>query len=66
LQQNGLLSYIHDNGVEKKFMLMDSAYSVVDSVEMETYLLDTHDFIAMENGHFLIFVSGRNMFRRRQ
>lgn len=35
--------------------MMDSSYQVVDSVRMENYLLDSHDFIAMENGHFLIF-----------
>ena len=38
-----------------QFYLMDSAFQIVDSVWMEKYTLDSHDFIAMENGHFLIF-----------
>ena len=55
LQRNDLLSYSYNSVGTPQFFIMDSSYVVVDSVSMDDYILDTHDFIAMENGHFLIF-----------
>jgi hypothetical protein len=55
VQRNGLISFLRNENDDKRFYLMDSSYVIVDSVRMENYLLDSHDFIAMENGHFLIF-----------
>jgi len=55
LQPNGLLAFNYTIGISTKIYIMDSSYVVVDSVGMDDYILDTHDFMAMENGHFLIF-----------
>lgn len=55
VQPSGLLSFYKSDGDVKQVYLMDSAFQIVDSVWMEDYDLDTHDFIAMENGHFLMF-----------
>jgi hypothetical protein len=55
VQPSGLLSFLRNEDNDGRFYMMDSSYQVVDSVRMENYLLDSHDFIAMENGHFLIF-----------
>ena len=55
VQPSGLLSFLRSDDEVKQFYLMDSSYQIVDSVRMERYQIDTHDFIAMENGHFLIF-----------
>ena len=55
VQPSGLLSFLRMDSVYNRVYLMDSNFQTVDSVWMEDYELDTHDFIAMENGHFLIF-----------
>ena len=55
VQKNGLLSFRNTIGDDFKFYIMDSSYVVIDSAWMDDYILDSHDFIAMENGHFLLF-----------
>ncbi|MES2380182.1 MAG: aryl-sulfate sulfotransferase [Bacteroidota bacterium] len=51
IQSNGLMSYYHD----RKYFLMDKNFTLIDSVScignIET---DTHDFIILPNGHYLI------------
>ncbi len=55
VQRSGLISFLRTEDGDSRIYMMDSSYRVVDSVRMESYQLDSHDFIAMENGHFLIF-----------
>lgn len=51
LQPNGLMSYFS----ETKFYLMDSTFTVVDSVGcVNGVATDSHDFIALANGHYLL------------
>jgi hypothetical protein len=51
LQPSGLMSYFQN----EKFFLMDSTFRVVDSVGcINGIKSDSHDFIAMENGHYLL------------
>jgi len=55
IQPSGLLSYLKKDSEYNQVYLMDQSFQIVDSVWMEDFELDSHDFIAMENGHFLIF-----------
>jgi arylsulfate sulfotransferase len=55
IQDNGLISFLRNDEQYSQVYIMDSSFHTVDSVWMENYKLDSHDFIAMENGHFLIF-----------
>ncbi len=55
IQRNGLISFLRKDDNHNQIYLMDSTFQVVDSVWMENYQLDSHDFIAMANGHFLLF-----------
>lgn len=52
LQPNRLLSFMK-RGAEAKFYLMDSTFTAIDSLYAKTYVPNPHDFIALENGHFL-------------
>jgi hypothetical protein len=54
LQPNGLLSFMK-RGTSIMFYMMDSTYTIVDSLKAKTYKTDPHDFIAMKNGHYLFF-----------
>src|SRR5690554_164050 len=50
-QDNGLLTY-YNNG---KFYVMDSSYSIVDSLYMQNgYSTDTHECLILENKHVLM------------
>jgi hypothetical protein len=55
VQPSGLLTYLRRDAEVTQVYLMDSSFNTLDSVWMEDYKFDTHDFIAMENGHFLLF-----------
>jgi hypothetical protein len=55
LQKNGVLSYNDVTGDDLKFYIMDSSFVVTDSVWMDDYIPDNHDFLVLENGHFLMF-----------
>jgi hypothetical protein len=51
LQPNGLMSYSRQN----KFYLMDSTFMIIDTVACPNGVLtDTHDFLILPNGNFLI------------
>ncbi len=54
IQASGLLSFLRMDSVYNQVYLMDHSFQTVDSVWMEDFELDSHDFIAMENGHFLM------------
>lgn len=67
---NGMMSFYHQG----MFYMMDSAFAVVDSVTTVNGLrLDTHDFLILPNGHFLLTgfedirmdLSAYRMFNRR-
>jgi len=55
IQPSGMLSFLRNDSVTNQIYIIDSSFQTVDSVWMDDYQLDSHDFIAMENGHFLIF-----------
>ncbi len=55
LKSNGLLAYRTRVTSVAKFYLMDSSFVIVDSVGMVGYKLDSHDFLALESGNFIIF-----------
>lgn len=57
IHDNGMLVYNYTIGETTKIYIMDSSFVVIDSVGMEGYNLDTHDYLVMENGHYLIFGS---------
>ncbi len=51
IQPNGLMSYSYGN----QFMLMDSAFHIVDSVSCKNGIhTDAHDMQILPNGHFLL------------
>lgn len=51
LHPNGLMSYFGDN----KFMIMDSAFRIVDSVGCVNGIeTDNHDFVILPNGNYLL------------
>ena len=50
---NGLISYFKSN----KFFLMDSTFTVVDSVSCVGYDTDSHEFLILPNGHYLLLGS---------
>ncbi|MFC2115688.1 aryl-sulfate sulfotransferase [Bacteroidota bacterium] len=55
LHSNGYLSYrdrVNDNAM---FYIMDSSFVTVDSVTMDDYPIDGHDFRILENGNYLMF-----------
>lgn len=54
LQRNGMLTYQNQPGDDLKFYLMDSSFLVVDSVGMDDYAVDGHDFLVLENGNYLL------------
>ena len=54
IQPSGLLSFLRMDSVYNQVYLMDHSFQIIDSVWMEDFELDSHDFIAMENGHFLM------------
>ena len=55
---NGLLCYAIStipNGPREKYFIMDSTYTVVDSVNTGNgYILDSHDMLLLANGHYLV------------
>ncbi len=55
IQRNGMLSFKHDLGGQMKYYIMDSSFVIVDSVGMNDYTIDSHDFLVLKNGHFLMF-----------
>lgn len=57
IQPNKLLSFMGRSGTNPMFYIMDSTYTIVDSVKSVTYKPDPHDFMAMKNEHFL-FICG--------
>ena len=57
VQRNDLLSFMGRGSSGAMFYLMDSTYAIIDSVKSKTYKPDPHDFIAMENGHFLFIAN---------
>jgi hypothetical protein len=52
LQPNGQMSFF--SPVLARFYLMDSTFTVVDSIEAVGYDTDTHELQILENGHYLI------------
>jgi hypothetical protein len=50
IQPNGLMSYSRGS----QFYLMDSTFTIVDSVRCQGYSTDTHDMQVLANGHFLV------------
>ena len=55
LHANGLLSFrkrVNDNAM---FYILDSFFMTVDSVTMNDYPIDGHDFRILENGNYLMF-----------
>ncbi len=54
LQRNGLVSFLRMDDAVDQFYLMDHNYEIVDSVSIQGYELDSHDFMALENGHYLL------------
>lgn len=57
VQPNNLLSFMGRSGTGVMFYIMDSTYTIIDSVKSKTYKPDPHDFIAMKNGHFLFIAN---------
>ena len=57
VQRNNLLSFMGRATTGAMFYLMDSTYTIIDSVKSKTYKPDPHDFIALKNGHFLFIAS---------
>ncbi len=57
VQPNKKLSFMGRTGTSPMFYIMDSTYTIIDSVKCKTYKTDPHDFMAMKNGHFL-FICG--------
>ena len=55
IQRDGLISFLRSDDTYNQFYMMDSSFQIVDSVWMDNYKLDSHDFIAMANGHYLLF-----------
>ncbi|MFN8286442.1 MAG: aryl-sulfate sulfotransferase [Chitinophagales bacterium] len=54
IQPNGLMSYLGSG----KFMLMDSTFTVTDSVSCaDTFTVDAHDMKILPNGHYLLLGS---------
>jgi len=55
---NGTLCYSVNritNGPEEKYYIMDSAYMIIDSVNTGNgYILDAHDMLLLDNGHYLV------------
>jgi hypothetical protein len=58
VQPNGLLSFM-GRAASAKFFIMDSTFAIVDSVQTKSPYTKTgpHDFIAMKNGHYLLFAN---------
>ena len=50
LHPNGMISYYKTN----KYFLMDSTFTVVDSVQCVGYTTDSHDLQILPNGHYLL------------
>ena len=57
VQRNNLLSFMGRATTGAMFYIMDSTYTIIDSVKSKTYKPDPHDFIAMKNGHFLFIAN---------
>ena len=57
-QPNGCLSYcLFGNGI-KKFMIMDSTFTMIDSLQtFENYAINEHELIILENGNYLFATS---------
>jgi hypothetical protein len=55
IQRDGRISYLRIDGQANEFYLMNDNMEIIDSTGMSTYELDSHDFIGMANGHFLMF-----------
>jgi hypothetical protein len=55
---NGLLCYAINtvpNSNREKYFIMDSTFTVIDSVNTGNgYILDAHDMLLLENGHYLV------------
>ena len=55
---NGYLTYSSNylqNTFEEKYYIIDSAYNLIDSVNTGNgYILDAHDMLLLENGHYLV------------
>ena len=57
LQSNGQMSYSYAPGIPSnaKFLIMDSTFTVVDSVQCENSIFtDVHDMQILTNGHYLM------------
>jgi hypothetical protein len=57
VQRNNLLSFMGRATTGAMFYIMDSTYTIIDSVKSKTYKPDPHDFIALKNGHFLFIAN---------
>src|ERR1700733_2369439 len=51
IQLNGEMSYYGND----KFLLMDSTFSITDSVACKNYQTDFHELMILPDGHFLLF-----------
>jgi len=54
VQPNNLLSFISiGNNSENIVYIMDQTYSMVDTIRLDNYSLDYHDFQILDNGNYL-------------
>jgi hypothetical protein len=54
IQPNGYLSYTLKYQNFVSYYMMDSSFVLIDSLKAIVFPTDEHDFIAMENGHYLL------------
>lgn len=54
-ESNNRMSFWSTGNEGNKFYIIDAFGEITDSINMAQYKLDNHDFVAMENGHYLIF-----------
>ena len=52
---SNLLSFISigDNNSENIVYMMDQTYSIIDTISLDNYSLDYHDFQILDNGNYL-------------
>ncbi len=54
-ETNNRMSFWSTGNEGSKFYMIDAYGEISDSISMVQYKLDNHDFVAMENGHYLVF-----------
>ena len=59
VQQNGLLSFMGRSTAGAMFYIMDSTFTIIDSLKTKAPYprTDPHDFLALSNGHFVFLAN---------